>query len=1337
MDRLMKNSQYDLDEPSSLARRLLLKYGISLFAAAPLGLVAQKLSATESGPESAWPQYLLRRSRDELYIRLTAVGFRENRFLGCRSLVPTGGKSDQYLVFTLPPQHFAETAIGVTEIPTVFTEDQLRTIQLTPSAPSDIVFRVKNPRHIKLTLSELLDWQQFTLVLPDLRGSAEFYDLDVPDSTSAPFTRLEIPWGINLSPATDKADSAFTFTRTTEIRSSDSWLELWTTSLAHTANGPTQPIDLEVLAVRGFNKTGQSGSLADENLTVNYEDKNGVRFPPDPTPISNYNRIQIATSLSRRFPYTGKASPLTNSTVIDYKATPASPDECVNACYAEGRTISASVFSLSARGGWLQLDGKWEPFPGCALSGWLQTTSIGRDQHAEIVNEGFLFPFCVPCQVAIISDRVFSKDEDGHYISPIIKQAFLKVPQPNAIEIGHVESPFRYISVTTKESPPLDLPKSGDPDEYSHYDFFVPRVKGMPFSFEHVGTDWVGDQHRSSTPLYFVSNKARLANGLIWEPGLIIPPHSDLMCETKSAQSDPDHTIERVHDGLRVVDKLWALEPGRFASYGGTAMELASSDVKGQTAQKVDWVEWTRGNIPDLTPTSAVKNPFRPRARSMRIQIQGVGQLSGEKSGSIATYRDVRFTDAPILDPEPTTPPLQYFANVARSRDPDAAYLFVLDTRVLITQPGKVSPRTDDQVAQDIRQSYFNVSVNPTPIPSSLFSGIDNEIRFGHASSSEGVGGLSVPDTHINILTRKHGVVGDATFNEGRWNGYSDAVRIKLQSVGRLDYAAFAQARHRALDVAPFDTSRTDSDRAALATAARDVMHFTPPIAPLGALDNSNAADKSGVSPGVNLGDLFGGGAQIIPGLSFADVFKEIALSTSDDHVDGAPAAAPLVWNTKLSGIEWLSSLLNGGTQMSALPAILAALRSTAIEDADAEPLSLGMEASLHWTNTVFKDVTIGPAEFIPETGTAMTINATARIDLGVVSIPINGSDFQFSPGKSKLSAKAELSKFAVKIFGAIQIHFSNVAFEIAADGNKTFSSVIDGVKLLDPLDFIAQLASVFKGLGSDTGIHVDLSPERIRISQTLRFPAKEGDPLYMGPAQIINLALSWSVTIPLRGRDVLSVGFGVSSREKPLTIYIPPWYGGKAYALIEATTKGCRIVEISMEYGALIPIHWGIAAGQASLTAGIFFMLERLADDSATVTFRAFVKAMADLSVAGIIQFAGLIYIALSYKSSPHLKIMRGEATVSVSIKIGFVRISYSFTAAHEEVSNDQSSAFSQVKGPLFAFNGALPRAATECSEPSQISGNAIVEASPFGPAFSAERRAAFNRIIAAYGGH
>ncbi len=139
---------------------------------------------------------------------------------------------------------------------------------------------------------------------------------------------------------------------------------------------------------------------------------------------------------------------------------------------------------------------------------------------------------------------------------------------------------------------------------------------------------------------------------------------------------------------------------------------------------------------------------------------------------------------------------------------------------------------------------------------------------------------------------------------------------------------------------------------------------------------------------------------------------------------------------------------------------------------------------------------------------------------------------------------------------------------------------------------------------------------------------------------------------------------------------------------------------------------------------AGVFFMLERatLADGRASgkVVFKAFVRASVSLSILGIIQFKGLIYIALGYAEDGSNRYAIGEAEVSVSIKIGFIRFSYSFVATHVDKSGGAAPAQLLVAPETGGMTPTLP--ASPANAPFVFD------------QFNADRRDAFDRLIASF---
>lgn len=1372
-----------------ISRRTLIKSALALAGSAYLSGCSK--TAFPLQKQSAWPHYLLRRPADELFFDLTAVGYREVRFLRHRHLELVKGFRDPKLIFRLPPQHFAETAIGVTTIPATLPNSVLALISLVPSRLSSIVFRVPDRKRIDLKLEELLAWNAFELVRPDLNSVSAPYDLTIPDTAEQSFTRIEMPWGIDLTPlgsygkpTGDPAGNmlvppSFAWEHSTEPIVSGDWIELWTTALKNIEHREL-PVEFEVLDVRGFQRDSTTGSAASGNLVVAFSDIPGEEPPdwlgygegpkerPRSTPLRNFDRVDIATSLSRRFPYSGRAQPDKPGCPIDTASikyvSKFNPQKTSSgACYTNGRTIPVDQFRLSARGGWVALDTHWKAEPGCGLSGWTHSSSLGRDQYVKTVNAGFLYPFGIEAEVVTVSERAFVRDEAGHFVAILIKQAFVQVPQPNRVDIPHAETTFRSLSITTKSTPPLDLPSTGhDPAIYREFDFFLPSVDGRPFEFEHTGIDWAGDTHTSKMPMYFVSNRTLSADGLIWEPGLA----SGADCKPNRTPS-ATNPIPTSDDGLRVVDKEWNKNPYRFANYGGALVSTAKPLENGDTSQRLEWAEWVRGggfSIPRIDGVAA--RPFLPRVRTMKIRLQGMSQFSGETRFSLATYRDTRFTGYPLLDPEPTSPERIYLANVpSDTTDPARAFLFLLETRDLIKETGKpVADPTDETTRKRIRAIYYGSSM-PSLIPDSIFASIDNEIQFGLSASSESTGGLSVPDTHVSTLTRRFGPVGDATFNERRWIGYNDGVRAKLQTASRLDYAAFRLEFRSQLDKQPFEKSLKASEVETLARAANNLMRFAPtPTPSLLAFDETSTASlarNAAAIPSLNLGDLFGADAQVLPGLSFADIFKQVAMRgaqdatplTSGNIAATQDAADPFEWKFKITGIDWLLQLLGSDPGQLSFSDLISIARSQGQSADTSVPLEIGLEAGLQWSNEGFERETIGPIEFIPNktaTSTAgktrIEIEAKAAMSLGAGGLPENFSDLKIEPGKAQISSRAELKDFNVLVFKAIRLEFSSVAFNMSADGRKDFSTKLRNVELTGLLEFINQISKVMGNAGNGSGMDFDISLKRIRISQTIRFPLKEGDPLFVGTAQIINLAFGWGVMIPLTGRDVLTVSFALSSRAKPLTIFVPSWYGGKAHILIEVTTRGLRLLEVSMEYGGLVPIAWGVAHGEASLTAGVFYQMEEGQDadgkKTGRIVFEAFVRAAAHLDIAGIIQFAGQILIALRYVNENGTKSIVGEATQSVSVKIGFFRYSYSFTATHKEVVTQGQNALNTTSDEVRRTGLLSHHVSNGTSSTAQGSAcDSVSRSIPNDPSpdqifagLTAEQRQAFERIVAAY---
>jgi hypothetical protein len=965
-------------------------------------------------------------------------------------------------------------------------------------------------------------WQDLRPIFRNLDNAAARYALAV-EQTDDPFTNVEMPWGIQLGPIDaqdgDRVLSSL-FWRSSMPRSSAGWNEIWSAALA--APG-TDTIPFEVEGIRGFKRRLSSGSEADGTLRVVYDDDQSVETPDvlKVPPMTSLDRLDIATSLSRRFPYTGTGGTAPKaSAIIEYHH-----DAIVSsraACYETGRSLPVEQFRVSPRGGWLKFDGSWKPYPGCELSGWVHSSNLGRLEEERIIRAGFLYPFGIEAELVISSERAFIKDEKGHYVAALVKQAYLRISEDNLANFEHLESIFKALRITTLRTPPLDVAENEDPVKYATYDFFLPPVDGKPFALEHVGTDWVGGSHTSRMPLVFVSNRARAGNGLIWEQG---SPFSNTV---PPSGADASFAIPKDGDGLRHVDKIWNRLPHRFAQYGSAPIATAEPLERGDTSQKVEWAEWVRGQVPKLGANGVASRPFEARTRTAKVELRALSQFSGSPQTSLVTYRDTRFCNNALLDPEPTAPDEIYRSNLpAAEIDAAAPYLFCLETRPLRDALLPLPALSREQRAALVKKIYF-FTEDPATIPDDLFASISNEVQFGMTASAEATGGLAVPDIHASACIRTIGVLGDATFNERRWSGYAPEVRDRLELKGRrLDYAAFRLNRQSAGVPAPFDASNDVGQVNALTDAANSFMGYPAPPA-------AGAMTIFSVRPPVlsTLGDLFGGDAELLPGIPFSKLFETIGLSGLGGG--GSPTilvapdedtAVPPAWNFRIVGLEWLTALIGSGPGQFSVEDLIKGAQEDGQNLEASIPLKLGLEASLAWNNKRFVPVDFGAVKFSPRPGIEFAMNANARMDLGQ-GLPLDLGSLKLEPGRAEFTSSATLKNFSLKLFDAIEVIFESVSFAISPDGKKSFETEVADVLLSGPLAFLNQLSDILGGIGSDFGVQTELTPARVAISQTIRFPPKEGDPLYIGPAQITNLSFGWALTIPLIRRDVLSVGF-------------------------------------------------------------------------------------------------------------------------------------------------------------------------------------------------------------------
>jgi hypothetical protein len=292
----------------------------------------------------------------------------------------------------------------------------------------------------------------------------------------------------------------------------------------------------------------------------------------------------------------------------------------------------------------------------------------------------------------------------------------------------------------------------------------------------------------------------------------------------------------------------------------------------------------------------------------------------------------------------------------------------------------------------------------------------------------------------------------------------------------------------------------------------------------------------------------------------------------------------------------------------------------------------------LHWETNKFSNKAIVPSvlEFKGK---------GATLSLDVVS-SVSGA-----AGGKPQTLSVSFKNFSLILMSVLDIHFDTLAF--LSEGGKKPDVIADvDVKFLGALSFINALEPYIPKSGFSDPPSLDVSTSGITAGYTLDLP-----PISFGVFNLLNLSLGASLTLPFFG-DPMRVRFAFCERHRPFTRAVGI-FGGGGFLALEATTKGLESLEGALEFGGMLAINLGVAAGAVSVMAGLYFKIEK-----DKVTFSGYLRANGTLKILGIITISAEIYLGLEYQSSG---VMAGEARVSVEIEFAFFSKTVSFTFRKE----------------------------------------------------------------------
>ncbi|MEN3307867.1 MAG: hypothetical protein V7603_4069 [Micromonosporaceae bacterium] len=501
-----------------------------------------------------------------------------------RRLVRAAPAEEALLIVHFPPQHIAEEAFQPG------TVDFARaSVSRFISGESRLGFRLPpDVQALPLTIDDLLDWDRFEAVLAP--GAREEPPEDVAElGINMPLshqTAIELPFRLTLSPG----EHCRWEHRVRPFASGDR-VEVWHTRLVAMSGRPLGA-QLPLSAVWSPDHPDFNPVEDQFTMSLNHKQRSEiVQLSSDFSLLDESNFHGLDESQSRRL-------------------------EALR--FGRSSLLLGENLMLSALGGWLRVRSRFDfpaipvdlfvrmeghemgPFSGgdteelFSLSDWSHIIAMGRDQYAQTVERGFLFPFGHRADLVTTTERTFvSNGIMAELQAYLLQRQYLIIQEPERQYHNNHGLPFVSMRITIPVTPELDLAPAGN---------FVPRVGQAPYAFPVRATD-----HQGST------TEVRIP--MVWVP--------------LNEMGDLDHVRDK-YDQLSRVD--FFNQSVAFAPDDNQAIEgRAGSPARpGRTTLKALAIQFEHGVV-----SAAAGGPsFRPLMKQAEVHLPVVDHLGLSTRGA-------------------------------------------------------------------------------------------------------------------------------------------------------------------------------------------------------------------------------------------------------------------------------------------------------------------------------------------------------------------------------------------------------------------------------------------------------------------------------------------------------------------------------------------------------------------------------------------------------------------------------------------------------------------------------------------------------------------------------
>ena len=284
---------------------------------------------------------------------------------------------------------------------------------------------------------------------------------------------------------------------------------------------------------------------------------------------------------------------------------------------------------------------------------------------------------------------------------------------------------------------------------------------------------------------------------------------------------------------------------------------------------------------------------------------------------------------------------------------------------------------------------------------------------------------------------------------------------------------------------------------------------------------------------------------------------------------------------------------------------------------------------------------------FVASLGVAATLDLTATI-----TTP------KEAPKDSSVVVVGDLRNFQIALLTGAQfltIEFDRLQFRSESAASTDVDVVIRQVVFKGPLEFVNQLKDYLTF--SAGGFSIELVPTHVQAGFQIPLPS-----ITVGVFALQNISFSAGAMIPFTGKPV-RFRFGFSTMENPFLLSVLI-FGGGGFFQIGIGPDGVEELQLSLEFGIVAAIDFGVASGSIRVTAGIYMAIGVASQQNpeGQLELTGFIMLKGQAEVLGIITVTLIMKASITYIPDTKRAICRAVVIVEIDLLIfsGSVEVEY-----------------------------------------------------------------------------